>query len=120
MRRWVAAGACAVVVIVGLVKAVAPPLFAKQGFPAEINQPASLYSSEVLPVGPRQAACLAPAVMEQHSDQAQFKVSTGKVAQPLELRIDGPGVRVRRRIPGRYFDGQVLAVDVPPPAAPTV
>jgi hypothetical protein len=121
MRRWLAAGVCAVVVVVGVVKAIVPPLTAEHGFPAEINQPASLFSSEALPVRPRQAACLAPVVMEQHSDQAQFKVALGRVAaQPLQLRIDGSGVRVRRRIPARYADGQVILVDVPAPAAPKV
>ena len=57
MRRWLAAGACVVVVLVGFLAAITPGLTAKRGYPAEIDQPASLFSSEVLPVRGGHSAC---------------------------------------------------------------
>src|SRR3954451_3922008 len=121
MRRWLAAGACAVVVVAGLVFAIRPGLTRERTFPAEIDSPSSLFSSAGFPGRHGQRICMAPAVMEEHSEQVQFKVSlVAKRPEPLELGITGPGVRVARRVAPRYVDGQVVAVDVPAPRAATV
>jgi len=110
-----------VVVVVGFLAAITPGLTAKRGYPAEIDQPASLFTSAVLPVRGGHSACMAPAVVEQHSEEAQFKVGLNGVRpQPLELRIDGPGVHVARRVAPTYADNQIVTVPVPTPHAPTV
>jgi len=115
-RRWLALGAFATVVVAGFVLAIVPGMTRDRDYPAEIPSPTALFTNQVVPVPPHRSACFADAVMERHSDQARFKVSLGRVRpQPLELRIEGDGLRRAVRVPPTYVDGQELHVDVPPP-----
>src|SRR4051794_19850768 len=120
MRRWLALGTFATVVVAGLVFALIPGLTRERGYPASIPSPPALDRSEVVRIPPHKAACFENAVMEEHSEQARFQVGLARVPpQPLELGIDGPGVHQRIRVPPTYVDNTTVVVPVTPPKRAT-
>lgn len=118
MRSAVAATTVVLVLFTALV--AVPFLTDKRDYPASIPQASPLYFTSVVPVAPRSQACFRDAVIEEHSEEARFRVGTVRRAgAPLRMSILGPGYSFAARIQGGYQDNELLAVPVDPPTRPT-
>jgi hypothetical protein len=105
-----------VVIVVAAVAWWRPFLTDPRAYPASIPQPSPLYSLPFVKLKAGQDACFEPAVMDTHSQLAEFRVTTYKRrGAPIALTISGSGYRFAGRTPGGYPDGELLRVPVHAP-----
>jgi hypothetical protein len=116
MRR-AAAGAFGAAIVAYLVFAALPWLTRDRDFPSTIPQPPPLTAQSLVQMKAGDDVCMRDVAMEPHAGQARFVTgSYGRAGPALELRISGPGYRVRRHIAAGYPDNHshVVAIDGPP------
>jgi hypothetical protein len=115
MRRWAIAAAL-IVLLVGAVKIVRPFMAAQRDTPAEVPSPASLVSTDTVPLAPGHPACFDNAVAEHHSEMVRFKVSSPAGPAPaLRATIKGPGYDAKAEIPAGLLDTQMATAYIPAP-----
>ncbi len=115
MRR--AAVTCALVVLaLGALFVVRPFVAAQRDYPASVPSPAALANAEVVPLAPGSPACFSHAVIEEHSEQARFKVySPEGPAGPLRVTLRGEGYDAAAEVPAGTPDNTLVSVFVPAP-----
>jgi hypothetical protein len=115
MRRWAITGAV-LILLVGLVTIVRPFVAVQRDIPAEIPSPASLVSTDTVPLAPGKPACFANAVAERHSQILRFRVSSPAGPAPaLRVALSGPGYHATADIPAGLLDTQTAQAAIPKP-----
>jgi hypothetical protein len=119
MRRASVIGAIAAVVVLIVAAATLglPYLTKDRRFAASVPQPPSVVSVELVPVKPRERACLHHAVVDTHSEVALFQVEAyGKPTVPLRFDVSADGYRASASIPASaYKDEGIVHADIRPP-----
>ena len=119
MGRWAAFAAAGIGAVLVTVLLTVPFGTKERLLPAAIPQPTPLFSTPVVSVPGGKAACLRPAVVDEHSEVANIKVGTRRRrAVPIRFTIAAKGHRVVARVPPRYADNDTLPIPVDPPDAP--
>jgi hypothetical protein len=99
---------------------VRPFVAAQRDFPAEVVSPASLTSTDSVPLARGAPVCFGHAVIEPHSEQARFKIATGGPPAPaLRMDVRGAGYHQTVAIPAGAPNFQLLQVPLAPPAQAT-
>src|SRR5690242_1556525 len=109
MRSAVAIAVAALLAGVGAF--VVPFLVRDRAYRTSVPQPSPLFRTSVVSVKPGQQACMDKAVMDVHSDVAQFQVGTRfKPGPALQLTLRGKGYRDVVPVAPGYADNSVLSV----------
>jgi len=104
------------VVGLGLGLVVVPWARRDREFFASIQQPAPLFNTPVVTVGPGHSACVSNATILPESEVARFRVGTrGGPAVPMRLTVAADGYRYVTRIPATWKDNDVVSVPLRPP-----
>jgi hypothetical protein len=117
-RAVVAMAAC---LVAGLAAFGVPWLTHDRALPASVPSPPALFAIAYVAVAPGQSACFDDAAIEQHSQQARFRVATGGAPGPaLALSARGGGWSQSVPVRGGYADGATLQVALRPPSRPVL
>jgi hypothetical protein len=119
MRRWAAISGAVALVVFGI--AIVRPFLARdRPYAASVPSPPAVEFTSTVPLAPGAPVCWRDAVIEQHAQVAQVKVTTNgrRSGPPLLMSLDGPGYRTAIKVPGGYLDDSVLSIPVPMPPAP--
>ncbi len=108
-----------VVFVLGALFVVRPFMAAQRDQPAEIPSPASLVSTDVVPVAPGHPVCFDHAVAERHSEWIRFKVASPAGPAPaLAVHLKGPpSYDYTAQVPPGTLDGQMVQASIPAPLA---